>query len=307
MKFLYIIIIIIPFLFCACGTLDSSRNIDPDFEQQRQDAQETIEIVDETRSGIDESTTNIVKEAEKGKKETKKIKRHTENIKKETKKGKQKEPELSEWERIDKESDSIEESNNNIRRSISAIEKENSEIISLSKKLDEARRNLSESEKEIIRTEKAYDELLREKDKLKKEKEKLKKSLEQENNMVWIWLMSFCGLCFGVGVFMLVWGQYKLGASLAAGSLLMFGGIYLMSNFAIYIAIFSLLLIVGVALYVTYDKYCHEKALEETVNGFEEVKGSNWDNDTKNRIKRIQSLKTKELINKIKLKKFQNN
>ena len=299
----YLLICFLAILLFGCTSLREGGNTRaPDFNEQKESVDKTLKIIEKTEDNISSGTTNIETQVDESKKEVDKIDKSVSSISNEVDKGKKKSPELSEWNNIKKETNSIGESSKKIDNSLSKVIEENEKILQLNNDLSQARKKVDKAKRDISETEEAYSNLKENNNKLEKENKSLKNKIDDKQYIIWIWLMAFCGLTFGAGAFMLVFGQYKLGASLAAGALLMFGGVWIMSNYAIYIAIASLVVIILVTLYITYDKYCNENALEETVSSMEELKKGNWQ-EMKDKISKMHSGRTKDIINKIKVKR----
>ena len=230
--------------------------------------------------------TSITKETETVKKETQNIAEENKTIKKEANQientaeiEKQKPHSSTQWLPVIDSARTIDRSTKAVRISLN--------------KLQEASDDLSKK-----------DEVIQE---ITKENKKLQEELKKKDSQLFNILLAITSLSIASGVFVLVFMQnVKLGSSLIVSGMILSGAVYILVQFAIIFAIISAIIILGSLAYVAYDHKLFRKAFEETSELFDDLKDltNNKVKETiKQKAKEKQSLKTKEIVSKTKIKR----
>ena len=228
------------------------------------------------------------------------IKEQTETVKEETAK-------------IAEENKKIEKEANEIETTAKKAHKQYSNISQFIPMIDSAQ-TIDESTKAVRislnKLQNASDELEKKEEVIKeitKQNKLLQEELKKKDSQLFSILIAITSLSIASGIFVLVFMQnIKLGTSLIASGILLSGAVYILTQFAIVFAIISAIVILGSLAYVAYDNKLFRKAFTETSELFDDLKDltSNKTKQTiKQKAKEKQSNKTKELVNKEKIRR----
>jgi len=219
-----------------------------------------------------------------------------------TKIGKEKSPEIHEWKTVERFASTIKDNSikqQNYLKNNEVVLEKIAEINYELNKLKIYLKEVEESNKTLIKQNK---DLRKNIGKLEDKIENLSQKASQQNQKIWMGVMGFCALLLVGGIIATVYGLRKLGIGAVAAALIIAPIAYFMSTYAWVLAIiggFLLIIFFGVLLYIVYE---HREALVESITSLEITKHKKW-GDVKEDVKKIQSHKTKKLVNKYKVEK----
>ena len=231
------------------------------------------------KTSITEQTETVKKETENIAEENRTIKKEANQIQTTAEKEKQKPHSSSQWLPVIDSARTIDRSTRAVRASLNQLQKASNEL---------------EQKDEVIKE-------------VTKQNKMLQEELKKKDSQLFNILLAITSLSIASGVFVLVFMQnMKLGTSLIASGMILSGAVYILTQFAVIFAILSTITILGSLAYVAYDHKLFRKAFEETSELFDDLKDltNNKVKETiKQKAKEKQSLKTKEIVSKTKIKR----
>lgn len=199
-----------------------------------------------------------------------------------------------------------------IKNSASKISSSADKLLEEAKKLGGIELNLNTANLEVEKFKneaKKFNEII---NSLKKEIENHKKTIKdyedgaiKKQQTIWMSVAAFSAIGLVVGIFLMIYASKELGIAIAASSLILSCVSYFMAVYALIVAAIggiTLLFVIGYLIHYLHD---HKKALEESVTSFEFAKDKVWstDEEIKKMVAKLQSVKTKQIINNVKLNK----